>query len=74
MGVLPKIGVKVNEGKIIFYELILGYALRYITSKSQGKNNQSNNLEKEYFTKKIFDDGDKLTHRFAFQVKVGFNF
>jgi hypothetical protein len=74
IGLIPKIGIYVAEGKYIFYELAFGCGIRYISSNSTNKIDHTKNLGREWFTRKIFDDGNKFAQRIIAQVKIGVNF
>lgn len=72
--IIPKVGFIFFNKKNIFIDLGLGVGVRYIVSRSNGKMDHSENLQKENFTEHIFDDGNKFAQRIVLQIKFGYNF
>ena len=55
-------------------DINIGTGIRYIWSSNSGKKNLEDNLEKEYFTRKVFDSGQKFAQRLSLQFRVGYAF
>lgn len=73
-GLVPKFGFMHVTKWNIYSDIGIGAGIRYISSRSYNKMNESGNLGKEILTDKIFDTGNKFAQRIVLQFKIGYNF
>lgn len=73
-GLVPKVGFIFINKYNFYIDAGIGVGGRYITSRSFNKINKNGNLEKEEFSRKVFDEGNKITQRIVFQIKIGYAF
>lgn len=73
-GLAPKVGFLFVTPKHFYCDLSLGIGMRYIKSSPSGKKDLAQNLEREVFSNKIFDEGNKLALSIPIQLKLGYNF
>lgn len=74
LGLDPHLGLQFVDKNHFYFDIALGVSPHYIYSENSGKKNLDDNLEKETWSKKIFDYGEKVAWNFDFQVKLGYNF
>lgn len=73
-GFLPKIGWAIIDKRKVSCDISWGLGLRYVSSKSHGKQNPSVNKGKEMLTLKVFDDGDQLMLKVLPHFRIGYAF
>lgn len=74
LGLIPKIGFALVARKKFFLDIGIGGGVRYISSKNREKQNPLGNLQKEYFSNKVFDSGNKIAQRIMLQIRTGYSF
>jgi len=74
LGLVPTFGFVFANKRKAFCEVSTGFGVRHVWSRSSGKQVATENLEKEVFMNKIFDEGAKTAQRFTFQIKLGYSF
>lgn len=73
-GLTPNLGRHFVGPKHVFCDISFGIDIRYISSSSLGKKEVNNNLDREFVSKKIYDDGSLIAPNFPIQFKIGYNF
>ncbi len=74
VALIPRIGFVFINRNDMSCDINIGTGIRYIWSSNSGKKNLEDNLEKEYFTRKVFDSGQKFAQRLSLQFRVGYAF